>query len=336
MKNALLLFMICFVFSCAHQKIRFKKKIVIAHRGASGYLPEHTLVGVALAHSFGVDFIEPDLVLTKDNHLIVLHDIHLGTTTNIKDVYPKRKRKDGRWYALDFSLEEIKKLQVYERFNPQTMRPLFPKRFSIGKSSFRVPSFREYIELVEGLNKTMNKNVGLYPEIKNPQFHRSEGKDITASVMKILNEYGFKDNSSNIFIQCFDPKALKRIRKMNKTIPLVQLIGENSWFKSSVDYNVMRTEKGIQEISTYANGIGPWINHIFKKPKNGKGVEMTPLTSWAHKANLVVHPYTVRKDQLPPYAKSLKILLQKIFKEANVDGVFTDHGFEVKKILKSL
>ncbi|MEE2742881.1 MAG: glycerophosphodiester phosphodiesterase [Bdellovibrionota bacterium] len=316
------------LFSCAHQN--FKEKIVVAHRGASGHLPEHTLAGVVLAHSHGVDFVEPDLVLTRDDHPIVLHDIYLEKTTNVSEVFPKKARKDGRWYAVDFTLEEIKKLRVFERFNPKTKKAFYPKRFPVGKSSFRVPSLREYIELVQGLNKTLDKKVGLYPEIKHPQFHLKEGKDITLIVMDILNEYQVE----KIFVQCFDPKTLKRIRKMNKTIPLIQLIGENAWFNNSVDYSKMRTEKGLQEISTYANGVGPWLKHIFEE-KNGSST-VTRLISWAHKNNLKVHPYTVRKDQLPGYVKDLSGLVEKLFKEAKADGVFTDHGLEVKEILKSL
>jgi glycerophosphoryl diester phosphodiesterase len=225
-------------------------------------------------------------------------------------------------------LEEIKKLRVFERFNPKTKKAFYPERFPVGKSSFRVPTLREYVELVQGLNKTLDKKVGLYPEIKNPGFHLKEGKDITLIVMNILDEYRVE----KVFVQCFDPKTLKRIRKMNKTIPLIQLIGENAWFNNSIDYEKMRTEKGLQEISAYANGVGPWLKHIFKE-ESGKP---TSFISWAHQNNLKVHPYTVRKDQLPTYVKDLKGLLQKLFKEAKADGVFTDHGLEVKEILKSL
>ena len=328
MVSLLLLFL--FLTSCSH------KKVVIAHRGASGALPEHTLQGVAMAHAWGVDFIEPDVVLSKDGEAIVLHDIYLESTTNVREIFPKRLRSDGHYYAIDFSLEEIKKLQVSERINPKTGMKVYPKRFPVRKSSFEVPTLKEYIELVQGLNKSTGQNIGIYPEIKRPSFHKKEGRDITSIVMGILNNYGYLSGNEKVFVQCFEPETLKRIRKVYPKIPLVQLIGESTWFNNGVDYKVMQTKEGLQQIATYAQGIGPWIGHIYKKKVSGNTFNPTDLVKLAHEKGLLVHAYTLRRDQIPPFAKNYRDLLEKVFLKAEVDGAFTDHVLETKTILKEL
>ena len=324
--SSLMVFLV--LSSCSH------KKTIIAHRGASGVLPEHTLEGVAMAHAFGVDFIEPDIVLSKDNEAIVLHDIYLESTTNVKSLFPKKARIDGHYYAIDFLLKDLKKLQVSERINPKTGKKVYPNRFPLKKSSFKIPTLKEYIELIQGLNKSTGKNIGLYPEIKRPSFHKKEGKDITSIVIEILNLYGYGNTKERIFVQCFEPKTLQRIKEMNLNIPLIQLIGESSWFKNGVDYKAMQTKEGLQKISTYAKGIGPWIGHIYRKGKKEGLFNNTDLVKWAHEKGLLVHAYTLRKDQIPSFAQSYKDLLEKVFFKAQVDGVFTDHVAETKRILK--
>jgi glycerophosphoryl diester phosphodiesterase len=130
------------------------KKNVIAHRGASGYLPEHTLEAVAMAYAMGADYLEQDVVLTKDDHAIVLHDIHLEAVTNVAQVFPRRARSDGRYYAIDFTLAEIKALQVHERIALPAGAAVYPKRFPVGWSRFEIPTLEEEITLVQGLNKS--------------------------------------------------------------------------------------------------------------------------------------------------------------------------------------
>ncbi len=234
MKQLLLLIIL---ISCAS-----KDKTVIAHRGASGYLPEHTLEGVAMAHSWGVDYIEPDIVLTKDNKAVVLHDIHIDTTTNVAKVFPHKKRKDGRFYAIDFTLKQIKRLKVNERINLKTGKKVFEKRFNLGLSEFRVPTLEEYIELVQGLNDSTKKDIGIYPELKSPEFHKKEKKDIAKTVLKILTKYGYNKKDANIYVQCFYPPTLKRLREeLNAKMPLIALIAENSWNESSINYDHLRT-----------------------------------------------------------------------------------------------
>ena len=165
------------------------EKIVIAHRGASGYLPEHTLPAKAMAYAQGADYLEQDLVMTKDDHLVVLHDHYLDRVTDVADRFPDRARKDGRYYAIDFTLDEIKSLKFTEGFDIENGKKVqtYPGRFPMGKSDFRVHTFEEEIEFVQGLNHSTGKNIGIYPEIKAPWFHHQEGKDIAAKTEINLN-----------------------------------------------------------------------------------------------------------------------------------------------------
>ncbi|MDU2481093.1 MAG: glycerophosphodiester phosphodiesterase, partial [Klebsiella sp.] len=153
------------------------EKMVIAHRGASGYLPEHTLPAKAMAYAQGADYLEQDLVMTKDDRLVVLHDHYLDRVTDVAQRFPQRARKDGRFYAIDFTLAEIKSLKFTEGFEPKNGKNVqtYPGRFPMGKSDFRIHTFEEEIEFVQGLNHSTGKNIGIYPEIKAPWFHHQEG-----------------------------------------------------------------------------------------------------------------------------------------------------------------
>ncbi len=324
MNKAAAIFLGIFVSLTASAKTA-RKGLIIAHRSASGYLPEHTLAGVALAHGLGADFVEPDVVLTKDDVPVVLHDIHLEATTDVQTAFPDRKRADGRWYVIDFTLAEIKSLHVHERADPKKGTVVFPKRFPFEWASFTVPTLEEEIQVVQGLNKSRGKTVGIYPELKSPAFHHKEGKDIAQVTLALLAKYGYVDAKSPVYLQCFDPKELKRIRiELNTKLKLVQLIGENSWGESDADYDVMRTEAGIKEIATYADGIGPALTHVLAADPKSKKMKATPLVGWAHANKMLVHPYTVRADDLPPGVPTVEALFALIFDVAKADGVFTD------------
>lgn len=316
--------------SCASSYRSNKKITVIAHRGASGYLPEHTLESATLAHSFNVDFIEPDLVLTKDNQLILMHDIYLDTTTNVSDLYPSKKRKDGRYYAIDFTLKQIKRLSVHERIKLSSRKRYFEGRFPLGKSSFKVPTFIEFLELIKGLNLTRRKNIGIYPEIKHPSFHLKHKKDITKIFMAVLRDYGIDNNNSNMIIQCFDPKTLKRLKSEFKTsIKLVQLIADNSWDEADVDFEQMQTKAGLLKISKYAEGIGPWVSQLLNK--TGNGYKATNLVRDAHDLGLIVHPYTHRVDKINKLFKSESEFLDFLINDLKVDGLFSDFSDRIVK-----
>lgn len=286
-----------------------------------------------MAHAWGVDYIEPDLVMTKDNHLVIVHDIHIGSTTNVAKVFPSRKRKDGMYYAIDFTLKELKKLRVNERYNKTTGTTFYPKRFPYGESKFEIPTFEEFIELVRGLNKSTGRNIGMIPEIKHPEFHQREKKDIAAATVKVLEKYDLNRKDSNVIIQCFYPPTLKRLKsELGLKVPLVFLVAENDWMESSADYNYYKTEAGIKEISKYADILGPWIYQILKLDETGK-VASTNLVAMAHKYNMKVIPYTHRIDELPPFVQDHKQLLELLFKDEKIDGIFSDFADTVIQFL---
>ena len=303
----------------------WENKLVIAHRGASGYLPEHTIAAKAMAYAQGADYIEQDLVMTRDGEVVVLHDHHLDTVTNVRDVFPGRARADGRFYVIDFALAELRQLAVSERFRVDSDKrsAVFEGRFPPGLSSFGISTFAEEIELIQGLNKSTGRSAGIYPEIKSPAFHREEGKDISAAVLEILREYGYSTMQDKVFLQCFDAFELQRIHNellpaMKMAIPLVQLLGTGPEFEPAL------TEQGLRRVAAYANGIGPSMSLIVGPDSVASDLQVTDLVERAHALGLVVHPYTFRRDRLPAFVDDYEQLLKIYFDDMDVDGVFTD------------
>lgn len=320
------------------------EKIVIAHRGASAYLPEHTMEAKVLAYAMGADFIEQDVVMTRDNELVVLHDLTLERVSNVQSIFPDRHRDDNRYYVIDFTLAELRQLSITEgvRLNSNgEQQAIFPQRFPVGQGDFRIHTFAEEIDLIQGLNKSTNQNIGIYPEIKSPWFHRQQGKDLSLAVLQTLKEYGYTLKTDRVYLQTFDFNELKRIHDellptLNIDLKLVQLIADNSWGEtfaedaagnlSPFDYNWMHTEEGIRELANYVNGIGPSINMIISQDSTHETLIKSELVDFAHQNGLQVHPFTFRADQgaLPAYAENFEHLLGIFYDEVGVDGVFTD------------
>ncbi|PJE78742.1 Glycerophosphodiester phosphodiesterase, periplasmic [invertebrate metagenome] len=325
-------------------------KVVIAHRGASGYLPEHTLPSKAAAYFMGVDYIEQDVVMTRDDRLVVLHDHYLDRVTNVEEVYPKRYRMvngEKRWFAVDFDLDEIKGLQVTEgftvtddAFSKNKTTPVYDDRFPLWKSSFRVNTLEEEIEMIQGLNKSTGHNVGIYTEIKAPWFHRHEGKDISVAVLKVLKKYGYSDKGDKAYVQCFDPIETKRINDelmpaLGMDLNVVQLIittdaDETMVYKDgkAVPYNYdwMFKSGAMKRIATYADGIGPSKDYLVTENSTQGHIVPTIMVKEAHEAGMVVHPWTLRREesQIPSYATGYDDMLRIYLDKVGVDGVFTD------------
>lgn len=302
--------------------------LVIAHRGASGYLPEHTLEAKAMAYAMGADYIEQDIVLSKDDQPLVLHDIHLDTVTDVATVFPDRAREDGRYYAIDFTLAEIRQLTAGERTHPNSGQPVFPTRFPARRSSFAVPTLGEEIELIQGLNHSTGRNVGIYPEIKAPSFHRREGKDISKIVLDTLHRYGYRGRDDKCYLQCFEVAETRRIRQeLNSQLRLVQLIG-------GLGYDQWLTPQGLQQVAEYADGIGPPLQRLIR---SDQGVpRVTELVSQAQAAGLVVHPYTLRADAVPEFIDSYAALVRLVYQVAGADGAFTDFPDRTVEVLRTL
>jgi glycerophosphoryl diester phosphodiesterase len=305
------------------------KPLVIAHRGASGYLPEHTLAAKAMAHAMGAHFIEQDVVLSRDGTAIVLHDIYLDSTTDVATRFPDRAREDGRFYAIDFDLQEIRQLLVHERTHTASPRrgdAVYPGRFPPDTALFKVPTLVEEIALLAGLDRSRQCRTGLYIEMKAPIWHHREGLDLPAAVLAVLDQTGYAQRPDQVFLQCFDDRTLRRIREAGRSrLPLIQLIGENSWGEDSeADFEYLRTAEGLSYVAGYAAGIGPFLPHIYLGKSASGEVRLSDLVPRAQARGLQVHPYTFRRDELPPEIGSFAELLDIFIRRAGVDGLFTD------------
>ena len=287
--------------------------IVIAHRGASGHRPEHTLEGYTLAVEMGADFIEPDLVSTKDGVLIARHENEIGGTTDVADRFPDRKRTktiDGQsitgWFSEDFTLAEIKTLRARERL---------PFRSHTYDGQFQIPTFDEVIELAQKLGTARGRPVGIYPETKHPTYFRGIGLPLEESLLASLEKHGWNRRDSPVFIQSFEPGNLRALRPKT-TVRLIQLVSS----AALVD------DAGLKQIASYADGIGAEKSLVVPVAADGSLGKPTDLVTRAHAAGLLVHIWTIRVDKefLPAgYHGDARAEFAQ-FRELGVDGVFTD------------
>jgi len=343
-----LLLITCFANACG-LAFASDEKLVIAHRGASGYLPEHTLAAKAMAHAMGADYIEQDVVMTKDDQLIVLHDPYLDRVSDVMDRYPSRSRNingTNRWLAIDFTLAEIKTLKASQSFRLKKTETTtekvadYPNRFPIFSSDFRISTLEEEIELIQGLNHSTGKSVGIYTEIKAPWLHLMEGKDISLAVLKLLKKHGYTSKKDKAFLQCFDAEEVQRIHddlmpKVGVDLKLIQLIAPSEWGET------LRIKNGklerynndwlfkpgaMKKLARYVDGIGPWNSLLVADSASKENMKFTNMVSQAHAAGLKVHPFTFRSDpgKIPAYARDFEHLLEIFLFDLGVDGVFTD------------
>ncbi|HUG27696.1 MAG TPA: glycerophosphodiester phosphodiesterase [Gemmatimonadales bacterium] len=306
-----------------------RRPIVIAHRGASGYLPEHTLAAYELAVEQGADYIEPDLVITRDGVLIARHENEIGETTDVGTRFPQRqttKRVDGEevtgWFAEDFTLAEIKTLRARERL---------AYRSQARNGEFEVPTFEEILELVARLEREQGRRVGLYPETKHPSYFRRMGLPLEEPLLDALHRRGYRTAEDPVFIQSFEVGNLRDLH--NRTgLRLIQLLDDKGapWDFVAADdprtYATLATPAGLREIASYAAGIGPHKRLIVPQDARGGLGSPTGLVADAHAAGLAVHPWTFRSEALflhRDYAGDPLAELRQ-FLELGVDGVFAD------------
>lgn len=300
------------------------RPVVIAHRGASGHLPEHTLQSKALAYAMGADYLEQDIVATRDDELVVLHDIHLDGVTDVAQRFPGRARADGRYYVRDFTLAEIETLTVHERTDHKG-RQVFPSRRPHRGGEFRVHTLGRELDLVTELRDSGGHEVGIYPEIKSPAWHVAEGVDITILVLNELEKHGYHRHSDPVYLQCFDNTEVRRIRhELGCELKMVQLIGEDDWTTEPTDFAGMRTTRGLAKLATTVDGIGPWVNRLYKLRKRDGRISDSGLVQRAHAQGLVVHPFTYRSDALPAGFSDFSELLRFTIEDLAIDGLFTD------------
>jgi glycerophosphoryl diester phosphodiesterase len=286
-------------------------------------LPEHTFPAKALAYSMGADYLEQDVVATHDDQLVVLHDIHLDRVSDVAMRFPDRKRGDGRFYVRDFTLDEIRSLLVHERTD-KNGQPVYPDRFQSSGEEFHIHTFSEELAFIGQLQSSVGRPIGVYPEIKRPEWHRAEGVDITPLFLAELDAHGYNSHADPVYVQCFDRQELVRIRERhNCELKLIQLIGENHWGEADTDYDELRSAGGLKRLSKTVDGIGPWVNQLYQQNDSGRR-EDSGLVSRAHDEGLAVHPYTFRRDDLPAGFESFTELLDFVIDELSIDGLFTD------------
>lgn len=320
-----------------------RKPIVIAHRGASGYLPEHTLAAYAVAILQGADFIEPDLVLTRDGELIARHDNRLDLTTDVAArpaFAPRRCMKDvdgasvSGWFSEDFALAEIKQLRAIERL--PDIRPA-NRRFD---GQFSVPTLREILDLVRAYETLLGRRIGIYPEIKHPTHFAHRGLSIEPALVALLRDYGYTHKDDPVYLQSFEPTSLQRLRDLTP-LALIQLLDEtgapfDAREAGTPTYDDMATPAGLAHIATYADGIGPNKERIIARDAGNRMASTpTPLARDAHAAGLTVHAYTFRAENyfLPTElrrgadASAYGDVESEIraFLAAGIDGLFVDH-----------
>jgi glycerophosphoryl diester phosphodiesterase len=297
---------------------------VIAHRGASAHLPEHTMEAYLLAYGQGADFLEPDLVLTRDGVPVALHDGTLDATSDVAQVFPGRARDDGLHYAIDFTLAELERLNFGERVEPETGRARYPGRWPVGQGRFGVVTFEALIETTRALNRSTGRRVGLYPELKFPAFHRDHGHDIAAAVIAVLDRHGLPSDDLPVWLQCFEAGTLQALRAAHgDRFTLVQLLAERDWAGyEHVDWDAMWTTEGLDAIAAYAAGIGPPFARLVERTDDG----VVPSAQFraARERGLAVHPFTFRRESMPE-GVPLEAMLGLFIHELRVEALFTDH-----------
>ena len=308
------------------------RPLVIAHRGASGYLPEHTLAAKGLAHEMGADSLEQDVVASRDDELIVLHDIYLDRVSDVAERFPDRARGDGRYYVRDFDLVELASLSIWERMNADGS-PVYPERYPARSGDFRLNTLREELAFIRRLNEETGRQAGIYPEIKRPAWHRQQGVDIAPRLLEILADFGYQHAQDPVFLQCFDDVEVRRLRQeLDCPFKLVQLIGNNSWGEADTDYDALRSAQGIRRLAETADAIGPHLSHLYEVRESDGELVPTGLAEQAHEAGLAVHPYTFRADELPPGFSSFAELVRYFAIEIGVDAMFTDFPDQILQL----
>ncbi|MFF5985618.1 glycerophosphodiester phosphodiesterase [Prauserella flavalba] len=317
--------------------------VIVAHRGASGYRPEHTLAAYELGARMGADFIEPDLVITKDGVLVARHEPEIGGTTDVAERPEFADRKttkelDGTpvtgWFAEDFTLAELKTLRAKERI--PDLRP----NNTIYDGRFEVPTLQEVIDLARRLSRELGREIGVYPETKHPTYFQQAGLPLEPPLVRTLERNGLNHRGAKVIVQSFEVANLKQLSSQLR-VPLVQLVDSSGApydFVASGDprtYDDLLTPKGLREVAAYADGLGPAKDRVIPRDEDGYLLEPTTLVADAHRAGLTVHPFTFRAENsfLPADFRSSDDPAEwgdifaeyEAFLATGIDGLFADH-----------
>jgi glycerophosphoryl diester phosphodiesterase len=326
------------VQSTAESRQQDETFLVVGHRGASGYRPEHTLASYEMAARMGADYIEPDLVTTKDHVLVARHEPEISETTDVPaPQFASRqttKQVDGvavtGWFTEDFTLAELRTLRAKERI------PVLRQRNTIYNGRYQV-----VIDLSQRLTRDLHRPIGIYPETKHPTYFAKQGLPLEPELIRTLDRNGLNHRGAKVFVQSFEVSNLEDLSHQLR-VPLVQLIngsGAPYDFVAKGDprtYKDLITPAGLKEISTYADGLGPTKDLIIPRDATGKLLQPTSLVQDAHNAGLKVHPWTFRAENnfLPlDYRSSANPaeygdLFAEIatFRRTGIDGLFSDNA----------
>jgi glycerophosphoryl diester phosphodiesterase len=305
------------------------RPIIIAHRGASGHRPEHTLEAYTLAIEMGADYIEPDLVSTKDGALVARHENEIGTTTDVADRFPARKTTkviDGDtltgWFTEDFTLAELRTLRAKERL---------PFRSHAFDGQFAIPTFDEVLALAARESVARGRTIGVYPETKHPSYFRAIGLPLEDPMLRSLTAAGHVTRNAPVFIQSFEVGNLKALRTRTplRLVQLVSPFGAPPDLAASGDrrsYRDLVSRSGLSEIARYADGVGANTRMIVPVTADGALGAPTTLIADAHVAGLVVHAWTLRSESqfLPKGYNGDPLAEVRQFVALGVDGIFCD------------
>ena len=305
----------------------FAGPLVIAHRGVPAQLPDHTLAGYERAVLAGADFIEPDLVSTRDGVLVARHENEIGGTTDVADRFPERRTTkvvDGQtitgWFTEDFTLAELKTLRARQ---PLHFRP------TDHDGRYTIPTLAEILALITRLEAATGRTIGIYPETKHPTYFAKLGLPLEQPLVDALHAHGLKGPDAPVFLQSFEVGNLKAMAQLTD-LPRIQLIDApeaSPWDqRGQRTYGEMLTPEGLASIATYAQGVGVHKSHLI--PPNADGTLGTPngVTEAAHEAGLQVHVYTFRPEDryLPTDQQGDPAAELRAFYALGVDGVFSD------------
>lgn len=314
-----------------------KPPLVIAHRGASGYRPEHTLASYELAIEQGADFVEPDLVATKDGHLIARHEPVLDATTDVtsRPEFASRRTTrvvDGKsitaFFASDFTLAEIRQLRAVQP------NPARSKQYD---GQLQIPTFEEILDLVAKESTARHRRIGIYPETKHPAFHLELGLPLEDRLLEALRRRRLDRADAPVFIQSFESANLQYLRSRTK-LPLVQLLDDGALqfdadgvrivhvnIPQYTDQRGALVPHSLADIAKYADAIGPWKRHILRDVQAATLLK-TSLIEQAHAAGLKVHTYTFRNEpaMLAPQYQNDPLPEYREFFDMGIDGVFSD------------
>lgn len=326
------------------------KPIVIAHRGASGERPEHTLAAYSLAIEQGADFIEPDLVLTKDGVLVARHENEISETTDVADRPEFAARKatkviDGEsftgWFTEDFTLAELKTLRAKERL------PQLRGANTAYDGQYEIPTFDEVLALARDEGKKRGRVIGVYPETKHPSYFASIGLAHQEPLLAALERFGHRDATAPVFIQSFEIGNLIELRGRTK-LRLIQLMADAGGpaDRPAITYGDMAKPDGLKQIAVYANGVGVAKAMVIPRGADGRLAAPTALVADAHKAGLAVHVWTFRRENyfLPadhrsgPDPRNAGDLVAEIraFLATGIDGLFSDNVTEAAAAVSGL